>query len=72
MLQIKLLKLKLLCENGLILNQFSLKFVPMGPSNNNPALVQIMARHRTDDKPLSEPMMVYFNGAHMRQSASTS
>ena len=36
----------------------SLKFVPRGPINNTSALVQIMARHRPGDKPLSEPMMV--------------
>ena len=36
----------------------SLKFVPKGPINNIPALVQIMAWRRPGDKPLSEPMMV--------------
>ena len=36
----------------------SLKFVPKGPINNNPSLVQIMAWRRSGDKPLSEPMMV--------------
>ena len=36
----------------------SLKFVPEGPNNNIPALVQIMAWRRPGDKPLSEPMMV--------------
>ena len=35
-----------------------LKFVPKGPINNIPALVQIMAWRRPGDKPLSEPMMV--------------
>ena len=35
----------------------SLKFVPRGPINNIPALVQIMAWRRPGDKPLSEPMM---------------
>ena len=38
--------------------QFSLTFVPKGPINNKPALVQIIAWHRPGDKPLSEPMMV--------------
>ena len=33
----------------------SLKFVPKGPINNIPALVQIMAWRRSGDKPLSEP-----------------
>ena len=32
--------------------------VPKGPISNIPALVQIMARHRPGDKPMSEPMMV--------------
>ena len=38
--------------------QISLKFVPKVSTNNNPALFQIMAWHRTGDKPLSEPIMV--------------
>ena len=36
----------------------SLKFVPKGPINNIPALIQIMAWRRPGDKPLSEPMVV--------------
>ena len=36
----------------------SLRFVPKGPINNIPALVQIMAWRRPGNKPLSEPMMV--------------
>ena len=38
--------------------KMSLKFVPKGPINNIPALVQIVAWRRSGDKPLSEPMMV--------------
>ena len=38
--------------------KISLKFVPKGPINNTPALVQIMAWRRSGDKPLSEPMIV--------------
>ena len=38
--------------------KISLKFVPKGPINNNPALVWIMAWCRPGDKPLSETMMV--------------
>ena len=34
------------------------EFVPKGPINNIPALVQIMAWHLPGNKPLSEPMMV--------------
>ena len=45
-------------ENVIILVKISLKFVPKGPINNIPALVQIMAWRRSGDKPLSEPMMV--------------
>ena len=41
-----------------ILIKISLKFVPKGPINNIPALVQIMAWHHPGNKSLSEPMMV--------------
>ena len=50
----------------------SLKFVPKGPIHNIPALVQIMAWHRPDDKPLYEPIMAWFTDAYMRHSASMS
>ena len=45
-------------ENVWILFKISLKFVPKGPINNIPALVQIMAWRRSVDGPLSERMMV--------------
>ena len=45
-------------ENVWILIKISLKFVPKGPINSIPALVQIMAWCRSGNKPLSEPMMV--------------
>ena len=45
-------------ENIRISIEISLKFVPKGPINNIPALVQIMAWRRSGGKPLSEPMMV--------------
>ena len=45
-------------ENVWISIKISLKFVPKGPINNIPALVQIMAWHRPGDKPLSEPMVI--------------
>ena len=45
-------------ENVWIPIKISLKFVPKGPINNIPALVQIMAWCHSGDKPLSEPMMV--------------
>ena len=44
-------------ENVCIPTKISLKFVPKGPINNLPALVQIMAWRRPGDKPLTEPMM---------------
>ena len=45
-------------ENVIISIKISLKFVPKGPINTIPALVQIMAWCRPGDKPLSEAMMV--------------
>ena len=47
-------------ENVWIPIKISLKFVPKGPINNIPSLVQIMAWRRPGDKPLSEPIMVRF------------
>ena len=43
-------------ENVSIGIKLSLNFVPKGPINIIPALVQIMALHRPGDKPLSEQM----------------
>ena len=45
-------------QNIWILINVSLRFVPRGPIDNIPALVQIMAWRQPGDKPLSEPMMV--------------
>ena len=45
-------------ENVRISIKISLKFVPTGPINNIPALVQIMAWRRPGDKPLSELITV--------------
>ena len=45
-------------KNVWISIKISLKFVPKGLINNNPALVQIMAWRRSGDKPLSETMLV--------------
>ena len=44
-------------ENVRISIKISLKFVPKGPINNSPALVQIVAWRRPGDKPLSEAMV---------------
>ena len=65
-------KCNLLNENVWIPIKLLLEYVPKGPINNIPALVQIMAWRRTGDKPLSEPMMIQFNDAYMRHSASLS
>ena len=47
-----------LIQNVWIPTEVSLKFVPKGPINNIPALVQVMAWRLVGAKPLSEPMMV--------------
>ena len=44
-------------ENDRILIQMSLEFVPRSPIDNKPALVQVMAWCRTDDKLLPELML---------------
>ena len=46
--------------------QISLKFVPRGPIDNKPALVQVMAWRRTGDKPLPEPMLAQFPDVYTR------
>ena len=51
-------------ENYRILIQISLNFVPKGPINNIPALVQIIAWRRTGDKPLPELMVTQFTDAY--------
>ena len=45
-------------ENVRIYMKISLNFVPYGPINNIPALVQIRTWRRPGNEPLSEPMMV--------------
>ena len=46
----------LLNENATSWIKISLKFVPKGPINNIPALVQLMAWRHPGDTPLSEIM----------------
>ena len=55
-------------ETCCIVNKSSLKFVPNGPIDNNPALVEIMAWRRIGDKPLSEPMLTRFTDAYVQHS----
>ena len=50
-----------------IWNKISLKQVPWGPIDNMSALVQIMAWCLPGDKPLSEPMLIQFTNAYMRE-----
>ena len=56
-------------ENVWILIKISLKFVPKGPINNIPALVQWMAWHQPVDKPLFEQFMAQVGDTYMRHSA---
>ena len=51
-------------ENVSISIRISLKFVPNGPIDYNPALVYIMAWCRICDKPLSEPMQTLFTDTY--------
>ena len=45
--------------------KFYWSFVPMGPIDHMPALVQVMAWHRAGDKALSEPMRIQFTDAYI-------
>ena len=51
-----IIKYIFLNENVWVSIKISLEFVPRGPVNNTPVLVQIMTWRRPGDKPLSEPM----------------
>ena len=44
----------------------SLKFIPKGPIDYKSALVQVMAGHWTDEKPLPESMLTQFTDAYLR------
>ena len=44
----------------------SLKFVPKGPIDYKSALVQVVAWHRTGEKPLHESMLAQFTDASIR------
>ena len=57
---------RILNEKCRILIKISQKFVPKDSIDNNPALVQIMARRRIGDEPLSEPMLTRFIDAYRR------
>ena len=53
-------------EHDRIPIQISMKFAPRRLINNKPTSVQVMALHRTADKPLPELMLTRFIYAHMR------
>ena len=44
-------------ENFCILIKITLKFVPEDPIDNEPALILVMAWHKTGHNPLPEPML---------------
>ena len=60
------LRVIFLNKNDRISIRISRKYVPGYPVGNTPALVQVMARRRTGDKPLPEPMLTQFTDAYMR------
>ena len=58
-------KCTFLNENDRIPNRISLKFAPRSPTDNKPALVQVMAWLRTGDKALPELVLSQFADAYM-------
>ena len=60
------LKCIFLNENHKIPFRISMKIVPRSPIDNKPALVQVMARRRTGDKPLPELILTQFTDTYMR------
>ena len=56
----------ILLNENVWIAKISLKFVPKGPIDNNPVLVQIMAWRWIGDWPLSERMLSQFNDVYMR------
>ena len=61
-----ILKCIFMNENNRIMIQISVKFVRRSPTDNKPALVKVMAWHRTGNKPLPEPMLTQFTDAYMQ------
>ena len=57
---------KFMNERSYISIWISLKFVPRGPIDNRLALVQVMAWHRTGEKPIPEPTLTQFTKAYIR------
>ena len=61
-----IIKCNFLKENDIIPIKISLKLIPKCAIDNKAVLVQVMARRRTGDKPLPEPMMTQFTDAYIR------
>ena len=53
-------------EKFWILNKISVKFVPKGPIDNNPALAKVMTWRKMGDRPLYEPILTQLTDAYMR------
>ena len=53
-------------ENIWISITISLKFIPKGPIDYKSALVRVVARHRTGEKPLPESMLIQLTDAYIR------
>ena len=59
-------------EKFRILIKRSLECVPKGPIDKKSALIQVMASHRTGDKPLFETKLTQSTDAHMRHQGEES
>ena len=46
--------------------RISRKFLPKDPTDNKKGSIQVMAWHRTGDKPLPEPMLTQLSDAYLR------
>ena len=61
-----ILKCIFMNEKFYILIEISLQLVLKGQISNKAVLVQVIYWRRTDDKPLSEQMLIQFTDAYMR------
>ena len=59
-------RLYFLTENDKTPIQISLKCISRSPTDNKPALTQVMAWRQRGDKPLPELMMTQFTDTYMR------
>ena len=69
-LEAKIFKCILLSEKVRNTMKILLTFVFMGLIDNKLSIIQIIAWQRSGNKPLSEPMMTFFNDAHKFHSGS--